>query len=32
MTYDVLVDNKTHQVELTRGEKTWLLQGRWPGD
>ena len=23
MTYDVVVDNKTHQVELTRGEKTW---------
>ncbi len=24
MTYDVVVDGKTHQVELTRGEKTWL--------
>lgn len=23
MTYDVVVDDKTHQVELTRGEKTW---------
>ena len=23
MTYDVVVDGKTHQVELTRGEKTW---------
>jgi biotin carboxyl carrier protein len=26
MTYDVIVDNKTHQVELTRGEKTWLCK------
>jgi biotin carboxyl carrier protein len=26
MTYDVVVDNKTHQVELTRGEKTWLCK------
>ncbi len=24
MTYDVVVDGKTHQVELMRGEKTWL--------
>ncbi len=23
MTYDVLVDGKTHRVELTRGEKLW---------
>jgi biotin carboxyl carrier protein len=23
MTYDVVVDGKTHQVELTQGEKTW---------
>jgi biotin carboxyl carrier protein len=23
MTYDVIVDGKTHQVELTRGEKLW---------
>ncbi len=23
MTYDIIVDGKTHQVELTRGEKTW---------
>ncbi len=23
MTYDVVVDGKTHQLELTRGEKTW---------
>src|SRR5271167_2381033 len=23
MTYDVVVDNKTHHVELTRGDKTW---------
>ena len=26
MTYDVVVDDKTHQVELTRGEKTWLCK------
>ena len=26
MTYDVIVDNKTHQVELTRGEKTWICK------
>lgn len=26
MTYDVIVDNKTHQVELTRGEKTWVCK------
>jgi biotin carboxyl carrier protein len=26
MTYDVIVDNKTHQVELTRGEKTWICR------
>ncbi|MGA2902743.1 MAG: biotin/lipoyl-containing protein [Candidatus Korobacteraceae bacterium] len=24
MTYDVIVDAKTHHVELTRGENTWL--------
>ena len=24
MTYDVLVDGKTHHVEVTRGEKLWL--------
>jgi biotin carboxyl carrier protein len=23
MTYDVVVDGKTHQLELTQGEKTW---------
>jgi len=23
MTYDVVVDGKTHQLELTRGEKSW---------
>jgi biotin carboxyl carrier protein len=23
MTYDVVVDGKTHQLELTRGDKTW---------
>ena len=23
MTYDVIVDGKTHRLELTRGEKTW---------
>ena len=26
MTYDVIVDNKTHQVELTRGEKAWICK------
>ncbi len=26
MTYDVLVDGKTHQVELERGERTWLCK------
>jgi biotin carboxyl carrier protein len=26
MTYDVVVDGKTHQVELTRSEKTWLCK------
>ena len=26
MTYDVVVDGKTHQVELIRGEKTWLCK------
>jgi biotin carboxyl carrier protein len=26
MTYDVVVDNKTHQVELIRGERTWLCK------
>jgi biotin carboxyl carrier protein len=26
MTYDVIVDNKTHQVELTRGEHTWICK------
>ena len=26
MTYDVVVDGKTHQLELTRGEKTWLCK------
>jgi biotin carboxyl carrier protein len=24
MTYDVIVDGKTHRLELTRGEKVWL--------
>jgi biotin carboxyl carrier protein len=24
MTYDVIVDGKTHRLELTRGENTWL--------
>jgi biotin carboxyl carrier protein len=24
MTYDVVVDGKTHRLELTKGEKTWL--------
>ena len=26
MTYDVIVDGKTHRLELTRGEKTWLCK------
>jgi biotin carboxyl carrier protein len=26
MTYDVIVDGKTHHVELTQGEKTWLCK------
>ena len=26
MTYDIVVDGKTHQLELTRGEKTWLCK------
>jgi biotin carboxyl carrier protein len=26
MIYDVIVDDKTHQVELTRGEKSWLCK------
>ena len=26
MTYDVVVDGKTHRLELTRGEKTWLCK------
>src|ERR1035438_10753377 len=26
MTYDVVVDGKTQQVELRRGEKTWLCK------
>ncbi|MGC2109792.1 MAG: biotin/lipoyl-containing protein [Candidatus Korobacteraceae bacterium] len=26
MTYDVVVDGKTHQVELTRGEKMWTCK------
>jgi biotin carboxyl carrier protein len=26
MTYDVVVDDKKHHVELTRGEKTWLCR------
>ncbi|MGO9519647.1 MAG: hypothetical protein ACLPND_21635, partial [Candidatus Korobacteraceae bacterium] len=26
MTYDVVVDGKTHQLELTRGEKTWCCK------
>jgi len=26
MTYDVLVDGKTHRVELTRGEKLWACK------
>ena len=24
MTYDVVVDGKTHRLELTRGDNTWL--------
>ena len=26
MTYDVIVDGKTHRLELTRGERTWLCK------
>jgi biotin carboxyl carrier protein len=26
MTYDVIVDGKTHHVDLERGEKTWLCR------
>jgi biotin carboxyl carrier protein len=26
MTYDIIVDGKTHHVEVTRGEKTWLCK------
>ena len=26
MTYDVIVDGKTHRLELTKGEKTWLCK------
>ena len=26
MTYDVIVDGKTHQVEVTRGDQTWLCK------
>src|SRR5271169_5925560 len=26
MTYDVIVDGKTHRLELTRGDKTWLCK------
>jgi len=26
MTYDVIVDGKTHRLELTRGETTWLCK------
>ena len=26
MTYDVIVDGKTHRLELTEGEKTWLCK------
>ena len=26
MTYDVVVDGKTHRLELTRGETTWLCK------
>lgn len=26
MTYDVMVDGKTHRLELTRGESTWLCK------
>jgi biotin carboxyl carrier protein len=26
MTYDVIVDGKTHRLELTKGERTWLCK------
>jgi biotin carboxyl carrier protein len=26
MTYDVIVDGKSHRLELTRGERTWLCK------
>jgi len=26
MTYDVVVDGKTHRLDLTRGDKTWLCK------
>ena len=26
MTYDIIVDGKTHHVEVTRGEKLWLCK------
>ena len=26
MTYDVIVDGKTHRLELTKGEKAWLCK------
>jgi biotin carboxyl carrier protein len=26
MTYDVVVDDKTHRLELTKGERTWLCK------
>src|SRR5580704_17791431 len=26
MTYDVIVDGKTHRLELTRGDTTWLCK------
>ncbi len=26
MIYDIVVDGKTHRIELTRGEKTWLCK------
>ena len=26
MTYDVIVDGKTHRLDLTKGEKTWLCK------
>ncbi len=26
MTYDIIVDGKTHQLELTHGEQTWLCK------